>query len=180
MNARFRSILLTASMITAAFSAVTYTSCSEDKCKPVVCANGSTCFEGACVCPSGYEGARCETRNRDRFRGVWSVSEDGSISASAEYTASIEPGNGITDVYFRNFNNFFAESVNARVKGDTIYIDPQEVENHNISGKGWIDIDRFYGENARLVLQYEVRKPNGQIDNYGLEPGSSNYSIWNK
>lgn len=180
MNARLRSIFLTASLITAAFSAVTYTSCSEDKCKPVVCANGATCTEGSCICPTGYEGARCETVNRERFMGIWNVVEDGSISAPSRYTVAVENGNGITDLVIRNFNNFFSDNVNARVKGDTIYIDPQQVAGQTVQGKGYIADDKFYGENGQLVLSYQILTSRGQTDNYGLEAGSTNPSVWNK
>lgn len=180
MNARLRSIFFTASLITAAFSAVTYTSCSEEKCKPVVCANGSTCVDGACICPSGYEGARCETLNRERFLDVWNVEEDGSISAKAAYTLSIEPGTGITDVRIRNFNNLISEDVNARVKGDTIYIDPQTFNSNTVKGIGYITDSKFYGANGRLVMRYRVEKANGQIDNFGFDPSTTNYSLWDK
>ena len=180
MNARLRSIFLTASLITAAFSAVTYTSCSEEKCKPVVCANGSTCVDGSCICPSGYEGARCETVNRDRYMGIWNVVEDGSVSAPAEYTVAVEAGNGITDLVIRNFNNYFSDNVNARVKGDTIYIDPQTIAGQTVQGIGYIADDRFYGKNGRLTLRYHVQTSGGAVDNYGFEPGTGNPSVWNK
>lgn len=34
-----------------------------DKCEGKACANGGTCQEGVCVCPTGFEGANCETKN---------------------------------------------------------------------------------------------------------------------
>lgn len=43
------------------FTAVTYTSCTKDKCKDVTCQNGGTCTDGVCSCPSGFEGTNCET-----------------------------------------------------------------------------------------------------------------------
>jgi len=44
-----------------AFTAITYTSCNKDKCKDVTCQNGGACTDGTCSCPSGFEGANCET-----------------------------------------------------------------------------------------------------------------------
>jgi hypothetical protein len=55
-----RFSLLTALFVLFTFSIVTYTSCKEDKCKNIVCANGGSCAEGKCVCPTGYTGTVCE------------------------------------------------------------------------------------------------------------------------
>jgi len=180
MNARLRSILLTASIITAGFSAITYTSCTEDKCKATVCANGSACSEGACICPSGYEGPRCETVNRERFKGIWNVEEDGSVSASANYTVTIENGDGITQVIIKNFNNYFPENVKARVKGDTMYIDPQTLSGSVVQGIGYIQEDKHYAENGKLVVRYEVQTALGPVNDFGFAPDSDNPSIWTK
>lgn len=179
MNVRLRSFLLTAFVVTAGFSAVTYTSCTEDKCKAIVCANGSSCSDGICICPSGYEGPQCETVNRDRFKGVWNVHEDGSYSKEANYPVTIENGNGVTQVVIKNFNNYFPQNINARVKGDTMYIDPQVQSGSEVKGIGYLTEDKYYGKNGRLVLKYQVTT-GAIVDNYGLEPGTDNPSIWNK
>jgi len=181
MNARLRSILLTASIITTGFGAVLYSSCAEDKCAALVCANGSVCQDGGCICPSGYEGALCETTNRDRFLRIWQVTEDGSLSAPAQYTVSVEKGSGITDVIIKNFNNYFPDNVNAHVKGDTLYIDPQTVTGgSSVTGIGYLTDDKYYGTNGKMVVKYEVKNSNGILNDYGLEAGDTNPSIWNK
>jgi len=62
-----RTILLTIALTLVVFSAVTYTACNKNKCKNVFCLNNGACDGGKCVCPVGYEGARCELLSRDKF-----------------------------------------------------------------------------------------------------------------
>lgn len=65
---RVRSILLTVAVITALISVVSYTSsCKKDACENVICLNLGACDGGKCVCPIGFEGARCEILSRDKF-----------------------------------------------------------------------------------------------------------------
>lgn len=48
-------------------------SCKDDKCEDVTCQNGGTCNEddGSCICTTGYEGANCETAQREKFIGTF-------------------------------------------------------------------------------------------------------------
>ncbi len=61
------NVLLTAFLTLFIFSAVLYTACHKDKCKDVVCFNRGACDGGNCVCPTGYEGPKCELLSRDKF-----------------------------------------------------------------------------------------------------------------
>jgi hypothetical protein len=187
MNTRLRSVLLTASIVTAAFGAITYTSCTEDKCKAIVCANGGTCKDGACICPSGYEGAQCETVNRERFLGNWNVDEDGTISANAVYPVIIEKGASITEVTLKNFRNYYTANVKARVKGDTLYIDPQDIPagpgvTNTVEGKAFLTDHLYYGKRGEIKMRYQVRQPGGVVDDYGFDENNPNSkaSIWTK
>jgi hypothetical protein len=56
-----KQIALSAILTLSAFCAVLYTSCSKDACKGVTCYNAGTCSGGTCTCPTGYEGANCQT-----------------------------------------------------------------------------------------------------------------------
>src|SRR4051812_16937243 len=62
-----RTILLAAVCTLLVFSAVTYTACNKNRCKNVVCVNNGACDAGNCVCPTGFEGARCEILSRTKF-----------------------------------------------------------------------------------------------------------------
>ncbi|MEO6831044.1 MAG: calcium-binding EGF-like domain-containing protein [Chitinophagaceae bacterium] len=184
MNARLRSILLTATIVTTGFAAVFISSCAEDKCKALVCANGGVCNQGACICPSGYEGPQCETDNRTRFlngtKSSWNVQEDGSESPETQYPISIVNGDGPTQILIKNFNNFFPEAVKARVKGDTMYIDPQTFPSGSVVGQGYIMDDKYYGVDGQMIVRYQTKDTNGIVNDYGYNPGATNVSVWTK
>jgi hypothetical protein len=76
-----RNIAFSALLTIGAFTAITYTSCNKDECKDVVCNNGGTCDAntGACVCATGYEGATCDTKSRDKFVGIYVGTETCTI-----------------------------------------------------------------------------------------------------
>lgn len=99
-----RNIAFSAFLTFAAFGAVTFTSCNKDECKDVNC-NTGTCNEsdGSCTCPTGFEGANCETLTRSKFVGTWTGTDKCSLrdynvtlkisAASSEVEALIEnPG----------------------------------------------------------------------------------------
>jgi len=183
MKARLKVMLLSALGAIACFTAVTYTSCNNDKCKAIVCAFGGTCNDGVCTCPTGYEGPQCEKVMRDKFLGVYQVQEKGTVSETAQYTVSVEPGTEVTDLRIKNFRNIFLEEVSAYVRVDTVIIPEQTVdERWKVSGIGVIQSDKYYGANGRLVLRYSVRDldlpETSPADDYGMNAGSP--SIWNK
>ncbi|XZF14220.1 hypothetical protein ACTHGU_20770 [Chitinophagaceae bacterium MMS25-I14] len=180
MKARFKTMILSALGAMAAFSAVTYSSCSPDKCKAIVCAYGGVCNDGACVCPSGYEGPQCESVVRDKFTGVWNVLETGTISQAAQYTVSVE--NSTDDnklaVVIRHFHNNLVDAVQASVLGDTLFIPQQTVNNYTLEGKGYLVPDKYYSQHAKLTLYYYITGPNGQKDDFGTQFGKP--AMWNK
>lgn len=63
--------LLAAGIFFTVASAVTYTSCSHDSCKALMCRNGGTCADEFCRCPHGYEGTQCEIISRNKFLGTY-------------------------------------------------------------------------------------------------------------
>lgn len=179
MKARLKTIVLSALGAMAAFSAVTYSSCNNDKCKAIVCAYGGTCNEGKCICQSGYEGAQCETITRNRYLDVWQVLEKGTISTSAaQYAVAIEAGPNITDVTIKNFNNKVKGLVNARVKNDTLFIPLQKVDGLELQGIGYIAADKYYMTTGKMIVRYSIKYEDGRTNYYGWED-EGEISIWN-
>lgn len=80
-----KTILLSTVLTLGTLISVFVTSCNQDKCKNVVCANGGTCDinTGACVCASGYEGADCNTRVIVKYLGTYVG--NGTSSPSGTY-----------------------------------------------------------------------------------------------
>ncbi len=184
MRNQMKTFLLSAMGVFAIFSTITLTSCKEDKCKTTICAYGGVCNEdGSCTCPTGYEGERCETITRDKFKGAWRITEDGTSSNPAQYSASIENGNAIDEVVIRNFYNLFNPLVVAKVKGDTIYIASQQVkvgeDIKTVEGKGYAVPEYYYDLHGKMVLSYRVTSSDGSVNEFGMN-GGTNASIWVK
>jgi len=178
MKARFKTILLSALGALTAFTAVTSSSCSEDKCKAIVCAYGGVCTDGQCLCPSGYEGPQCETITRTRYLGIWNITEDGTYSNAAQYSIAVEKGPNLSEVRIKNFRNLFVDEVQAFVKGDTITIPNQTINGNKIYGFGYITDEKYYGDNGKIVMRYVVTDPAGNVDDFGVNGGDA--SLWIK
>ena len=184
MKARFiKTILLSALSAIGAFSAVTYSSCNPDKCKSIVCAYNGTCNNGTCSCATGYEGTRCETISREKYLGVWSVVEVGTITNIAHYTLSIKANDASSDVSqvsIYNFYNSLTSPVSASVKGDTLYIPSQTIDKKTISGFAALSTENtIYGQHAQMSVYYSVKDlTNGTTNDFGQVNGSA--SVWNK
>lgn len=180
-----KKILLASAAVFAVFTTVTFTSCKENYCKGTVCAYGGTCNEedGSCSCQTGYEGERCETETRSKFKGAWRIIEDGTNSNPATYSVSVEDGKAINEVVIRNFYNKFNPLVTATVKDDTIYIAPQVIKvneiDYTIEGKGYAVPEAFYDLHGRLVLAYRVSASDGSVNEFDMN-GATNHSIWTK
>ncbi len=182
MMISLKKILITALGTLSVALSFTYVSCNPDKCKTIVCAHNGVCDRGICTCPSGYEGASCETISRDKFIGNWAVYEKGSITNAAQYPVSIERVNKITDVIIRNFYNYFQNPIKAYVIADTLYIPNQQLEGYVVFGQGYISSNTTYGQYGSMSVRYEVIDTATNVPNdfgYYL-PDGSDPSAWNK
>lgn len=180
-----KKLLLSAVGILAAFSALTLTSCEEDKCKSVVCAyNGQCNDDGSCTCVTGYEGERCETISRNKFKGVWTVQEDGTTSNPTSYAVTIENGIEIDQVSIKNMYNSYNEVVVGKVFQDTLYIPAQHLqtnsgESKTVEGKGWAVPEAYYDLHGKMIMQYKVTSEDGTVNEFGWR-GAGSPSEWTK
>jgi hypothetical protein len=182
MKASFKTILFTSLSTLAAFFAVTYSSCTPDKCKSIVCAYGGVCNNGACSCVTGYEGTQCETVARNKFLGKWVVFEKGSTTNSAQYELTVSEGQNVADVVITNFNNQFSVPVSGYIRTDSIYLPSQTVNGKTIVGVGYIIQGQNYATNAEIVIKYKVTdQSTGATDDYGYDAAdNTSPSMWDK
>lgn len=178
-----KTILLAGFLTAAAFATTLITSCNQDKCKDVVCANGGTCTDGSCKCASGYEGTLCDTKSNLKFINVagWSVSEEGTSSAPSTYDVFILPSSTVANgIYISNAWDYFVASVNATVDGNTFTIPRQQPDNDGfyIQGSGTINTSL---NPVKITVTYKVTDETDTpiiTDDFGVSSG--NASTWTK
>lgn len=179
MKARLKTIVLSALSTIAVFSAITYNSCTPDKCKAIACAYNGVCKDGACICPAGYEGAQCEVITRDKYAGTWTVMENGTYTSNAQYDIAIKYGITMTDMNITNFYNHIQAPVAVKIQGDSIFIPQQIVENYEIQGWGYLDREAYYAKHGKIVMRYTIKDlENNLTDDFGLHVGEE--SVWTR
>lgn len=179
-----KSFLKSALIATFTLPAMFLASCEEDKCKSIVCANNGVCnSDGSCTCPAGYEGNKCEVVTRDKFKGLWNVVEDGSISSPEIYALTVQNGVDIDQVIIRNFNNYANSLVVGKVQGDTLHIPLQEMDQEGeiktVEGKGYFIFEERYDLHGKLIIKYRVIDSDGLVNDYGYR-GAGSPSEWVK
>ena len=148
-----------------------------EPCMTITCMNGGTCVDGKCNCPLGFEGQYCETISRNKFFGLWVVTEDGTTSNPAQYTVSLVAGSTANEVRILNFRNTSSNSVIAFVYRDTIRILPQNIGGFDISGEGMLTGDLNTPQDQKIDFRYKVSK-DGVTDDFGVDVG--NPSLWKR
>lgn len=166
------------------FFSVSFFACKVDKCKQVNCAYSGLCKEGTCFCQTGYEGEHCETVTRDKFKGIYNVNEDGTISGVAQYSLSIENNDKINEVVIKNLQNVFKDyPVRGITYLDTLTIPNQMLPDSSIvEGWGYIidtnPLNQHYYQHAILTVYYKVTDKLGIVNEYGSN--GSQPSVWSK
>ena len=185
MKVSLKAIFTSVFISLAAFTCVSYLSCTKDKCKSTVCANGGVCNGGNCTCATGYQGPNCDSASRDKFLATWVVNETGLVTNPAQYNVTISSaGPGITDVVIGNFYNYFTVYVNGYVHLDTLFIPNQQYQGKVVFGYGIITPNTSYGINTNnyMAMRYEVvDTATLLVNDFGYYPeDGSKPSNWNR
>jgi len=114
-----------------------------------------------------------------QFLGNYSVNEKGNSNAASQYAISITSGDNSSDLFIKNFNNYFTTPVKAQIIGDSIYIPGQTLEGRTIFGVGYLASNSTSGKGSSIIMSYEVLDPNSTIVAcYGYNNTST--SQWSK
>lgn len=121
-------------------TSMTFSSC-KDECKDVDCLNGGTCSDGDCTCPDGYIGTRCETEERAKFIGNYSVS-NGTVACGVSGNGTISAGTAV--IVSSNSSGIRKISINiggaftilATISGSTLTVDNQTLSGYTYTGTG--------------------------------------------
>ncbi len=148
-NKRLFTIIFTLSSF---WIALTYSSCNSNPCADIVCQNNGTCREGACTCPSGFEGTFCAYKVSDKFIGYYDgkVRKNGGIDKNL--TMIVSPGFGPKELrVYDIYKDYIAKPLNATIK-ETVKFDLplQEADTSTFRGNGYVDgkYIYFWYENA--------------------------------
>lgn len=161
---RFNHIALTALITIVAFgSTLYYAGCKPEKCGTVVCQNGAGCYNGACLCPTGYSGPSCGTLWTGEYVGVYKCTQTCTpaySTASWESTITTDVGDlGIAGIVISNFGN----------QNLTEYGSVDSLNNISIStpvGVAGIDASGTYATNATypkgfITMKYSTASEQG-------------------
>ncbi len=156
-----------------------YCETATDPCKNVVCRNNGTCVAGYCACPAGFMGAYCEIVISERYKGVWTVFEQGTITSPAQYEVSIINGDAPDKLKIVNFYNRLKGSyVDITITAGSIVIPKQTIEGYTIEGEGTLTWDPLLPDNGSIEVTYSVTNNKGEVDNFGLGAGKA--SLWTR
>lgn len=121
-------------------------SCKPDACEDVNCSNG-ICDDGNCFCDVGFEGANCDTEERQKFIAEYTA-EENCNPGDFDYDISITANpTSISHVTVSNLGDFNFD-IEATVDGTDISID-SESNGYTVVGSGMLS-------NGLLTLEYTL------------------------
>ena len=111
---------------------------------------------------------------RDKFKGIYVVNEDGSLSGINQYPTSIVSGDQINQVRIKNFKNIVQQDVIGTVQADTLIIAYQQLDTDNYAVEGWATIkdnnplSQHYYQQAVMNFYYKFTNlNNNEVDEFG-------------
>ena len=175
------------------FLVIAVASCNKDEIKTttrvkcVTCANGGSCINDTCRCPTGYEGTACQTQTRQKYLGSWTVREKGSTSSSfTQYSLSIQTNSSnpavnsvsLYNLYYYGFSSFLL--LNAFITSDSIFIPRQQVDSKYIIGKGYFFGSSSFGTST-ITMRYKVTDTaTGITNDFGYSSAVDSPSVWTR
>ncbi len=128
----------------------TFSACNTNLCQNIACKNNGTCREGACACPSGYEGAFCENALSEKFVGTWEgqIRCNGGLPTYLRYICV--PGNNPKELILYTLENQSlklianvteADSKRFEIAKQSIYVDKGlgDFEKYTFEGRGYVE-----------------------------------------
>ncbi len=133
-----KKVLLTAITTMLIFSAIIYSSCHKDPCSGVNCLNGGSCSNGNCLCPSGFNGNRCQYTSIVYYNNTYTpmyITINGS-SATIPVGGSVEydglPGNHADGTAYTSGQTNSGSQIGVQISWDLVdnfpSIGPLEVD----------------------------------------------------
>jgi hypothetical protein len=93
-------------------SSIGFSGCElfTDPCQSLTCLNGGSCIDGSCLCADYFEGANCETEEREKYFGTYSGNTTYSDSQgnSNSYADSKEISSSLEGLAFLNLDGIYA------------------------------------------------------------------------
>lgn len=122
--------------------------CDRRDCTNVTCQAYETCFQGACYCADGFEGADCSTPSYQKYIGSYNVSESCATTSPNffSYTAYVTQGSYSNQIYFNGLFNMGVQAIayiyntTGGAQGTYFEIPTQQQGAMTYSGQGNYDI----------------------------------------
>lgn len=147
----------------------------RDRCD-IVCQNGGTCEGNHCICPDGYDGARCELDRGEQFLGNYTVAHKLGPTSPDTYTTSIERGAKSMRYVVKNMNSNFG-TITADFRHDTLLINADLNYEQKVIGKGVMETQ---GGDSVLKMYYKVVDLSSRtLQDYGYD-NADNVVSWKK
>jgi EGF-like domain len=135
----------------------------KNPCSDVVCKNNGTCREGACACPSGYEGNFCQAKSHDKLIGYWEGFKRVNGGKDSALTLIVTPGSNPKNVVMYYFN-VFGPTIPFTANISNVNVDiPQQIatggSNFQYVGSGRITDGKY------IHIEYFETEANGTLNN---------------